>query len=97
MRINVGTIVRTSYNTGPYVVIDITKGCTCSSFMDSINMKNPPNSRPHYHLVCRSLDKTDRSRYYLNGYDENLNSVWNNDRLIICEEETTMLNLLLNI
>ena len=92
-RIYKGIDVRTSYNTGPYRVIDFVVGCVCPSFVDSITLYDKaPNSKPHYHLTCRKLgEKT--GFYYLNGYDENLNSVWDNDRLIVCHEETTLLAL----
>lgn len=31
--------------------------------------------------------------YYVNGYDENLNSVWDEDRVIVCAEETLFLTM----
>ena len=94
-RLHKGMVVRTSYNTGPYRIVDIEEfACTCPSFTDAVTLaKNAPPSRPHYHLTCRKVgEKT--GFYYLNGYDENLCSVWNNDYLIVCSEETTILTLI---
>ena len=95
-RVYRGMVVRTSYNTGPYVVTDFTEGCTCPTFLDSLELgdKAPP-SKPHYHIVCRG--NGERGNSYLNGYDENLNSVWNKDRLIVCAEETLLLTLVCNL
>lgn len=88
-RLREGMIVRTSYGTGPYVVTNITHGCTCPSFLDSLDMSNPPASAPHLHITCRRVGEK-RSDYFLNGYDEDtLMSVWSDDYLII--EETEML------
>lgn len=95
-RIYKGIVVRTSYNTGPYRVVDYTKDCTCPSFMDEITLLDKaPDSKPHYHLLCRKVGEK-RGFFYLNGYDENLNSVWNSDRLIVSHEETTILALSCN-
>ena len=90
-RFHKGMVVRTSYGTGPYRVHSFTEGCTCPSFLDTINMRNPPPSAPHSHIVCKIDGKS--GNYYLNGYDENLNSVWDNDRLIDCEEEALFLTM----
>lgn len=87
-------IIRTSYGTGPYRVVDFKKNCTCPSFIDELNLgKNAPLSRPHYHFICKQVGEN-KGFYYVNGYDENLNSVWGNDRVIVCHEETTLLTLL---
>lgn len=86
-------VIRTSYGTGPYRVVDFEKDCTCPSFMDAITLGNKaPASKPHYHIVCRKVGES-KGFYYLNGYDENLNSVWDNDRLIVCAEETLLLTM----
>lgn len=94
-RIHRGMILRTSYGTGPYEVVDFTENCTCPSFMDAITMcEDAPASKPHYHIICKCVGEQ-RGLSYLNGYDDNLNSVWNKDRLIVCEEETLL--LLMNV
>ena len=90
--------IRTSYNSGPYVVTHITEGCTCPNCVDYINLGNKaPKSRPHTHLTCKGLDSNrQRGNFYLNGYDENLRSVWNNDYLIDLDElAPAILSLLL--
>ena len=92
-RVYKGMVVRTSYNTGPFIVTDIKENCTCPNFMDFITLfDRAPSSRPHYHLRCKELHKKS-GFYWLNGYDENLNSVWSGDHLIVCSEETTILAL----
>ena len=86
-----GMVVRTSYNTGPYRILDITENCRCPSFMDSITlMDKAPASRPHVHLTCRKVgEKT--GFFYLSGYDDTLHSVWNSDYLIDCAQETLLI------
>lgn len=86
-------VVRTSYGTGPYRVVDFTKD-TCPSFLDSVTLfDKAPCSKPHYHLVCRKLGEYS-GFYYLNGYDESLQSVWSSDYLIDCASETSLLTLI---
>lgn len=87
-RYRVGMRVRTSYNSGPYVIIQVFEGCTCPSFVDSLNLGDKaPKSRPHVHLICKRLDpRYGKGDYFLNGYDENLKSVWNDDYLIDLDE-----------
>lgn len=90
-RLHVGMIVRTSYGTGPYRITDVVENCNCPKFLDELEFGDKaPKSKPHYHLVCKRLDNS-RDSFHLNGYDENLLSVWGNDRLIDCSEETTLL------
>lgn len=90
-------IVRTSYGTGPYIIVKV-KTSIEPSFIDYINMKNPPASPEHYTLTVRRLNSNDHSDYFLNGYNDDLQSVWENgDRLIVTSEETMLLNLILNI
>lgn len=96
-----GMVIRTSYGTGPYEITGVIGNCTCPSFLDSLEYSSsgetPPPSKPHFHLTCRGLgDK--RSEYYLNGYDENGNSVYSdNDRIIVCAEETLFLTMCCNL
>lgn len=95
-RLKEGMNVRTTYGTGPYRIVHIMTS-TEPDFIESINSKNPKPSPEHYCLTVRRLDSKDKSDYYLNGYDENLNNVWrHNCRLIIESEETTLLNLIAN-
>ena len=90
-----GMVVRTSYGTGPYEITGVISDCTCPSFLDfleySSRMDTPPSSKTHFHLTCRGLGNK-RGEYYLNGYGENGNSVYSdNDRIIVCAEETLFL------
>lgn len=92
-RVHTGMVIRTSYGTGPYRIVDFTKDCTCPSFMDTVNLgKDAPLSRQHYHFLCRKVGEA-KDFYHVHGYDENLNSVWNDDRLIVCDEETLFLTM----
>ena len=94
-RLLIGTIVKTSYGTGPYVITKIIRDCTCEGYIDFLNMgKDAPKSKPHVHLECEEPQSKNHSKFYLNGYDENtLHSVWNKDYLIVCAEDTLLLAL----
>ena len=51
-RVYNGMVIRTSYGTGPYRIVDFEEGCTCPSFMDAVTSgSNAPPSRPHYHNI----------------------------------------------
>ena len=91
-RFQKGLIVRTSYGTGPYVITQVLGPSVEPGFFAKLNGDNTP-SKPHYYLTVRPVGVKSNSDCYLNGYDENGNSVWNNDRLIFCNEETTLLTL----
>lgn len=90
-RFQEGLIVRTSYNTGPYVITKVHGPMTSPKFVDTLNGITTP-SKPHFCLTVRPVGAKSSSDYYLNGYDENGNSVWNSDRLIFCDEETMLLS-----
>ena len=84
MKFEVGDIVITSYNTGPYVIDSILRGCECSSYLDTINLDDPPKSKKHIHIICHVQGEKKRKgrESYLNGYDERGFSVWSDDYLI---------------
>ena len=95
-RFYIGQIVRTNYNTGPYRIVKLSQAHTDPGFYDMMTLGDTATkSRPHRNLtvqyVGRNGDK--HTPCYLNGYDENLNNVWSNDRLIDCAEETMFLAL----
>lgn len=91
-RIQKGMLVKTSYNSGPYIVESVEGNCDCPSFLDSLEFSEAaPRSKPHTHIRCNRLGGNKKEFYYLNGYDENLNCVWNSDRLILLHEETLLL------
>lgn len=92
----VGQVVRTSYGTGPYIIRNISDESTEPSFIDSLNLqKEAPRSLLHRNFEVSPLSNPKKKGYYLNGYDENLRSVWTDDYLVICEVETLLLSLCL--
>lgn len=92
----VGQVVRTSYGTGPYIIRNISGERTDPSFIDSLNLQEKaPRSLPHRNFEVSPLSDPKKKGYFLNGYDENLRSVWTDDYLVICEVETLLLSLCL--
>lgn len=92
-RVYEGMIIRTSYGTGPYEIVKFKEGCTCPKFLDTLELRgDAPPSRPHYHFMCHKVGEH-KDIYHVNGYDENLNSVWDTDRVIVCAEETLFLTM----
>ena len=85
MRLEVGNVVITNYDTEPCLVVSISRGCTCPEYGASCDFgDNAPPSQPHMHLTCEYLDGPSKGRKaYLNGYDKKLKSVWNNDKLTV--------------
>lgn len=96
-RFHKGMRIRTSYGSGPYVVTQVVENCTCPRFLDTCNLGDKaPKSRPHVHLVCKALDPHyEKGDLFLNGYDNNLNSVWGSDYLIDLDELTPTILILL--
>ena len=90
-RFQKGQIVRTSYGTGPYIITSVYGPSTEPSFLSSLNGITTP-SKPHFCLTVRPVGVKSSSDCYLNGYDEDGNSVWNSDCLIFCAEETLLLS-----
>lgn len=91
-RIIPGLVVKTSYNTGPYIISQVSDVCTCPKYVDSLNLGDKaPLSKPHRHYVCKDVNSGRRDPSYLGGYDENNNSVWNSDRIIVLHKETLLL------
>lgn len=86
--IPLGSIISTSYGTGPYKVIGrSSSACTCAKYLDRIN-GNETQSHPHYHYRLKSTDPKDRTDYYLNGYacaNGRYQSVWNDYYIIVHE------------
>lgn len=94
--VHVGQVVRTSYGTGPYIIRDIGEEITEPSFIDLLNLREKtPRSLPHRNFTVSPLLDPKKKGFYLNGYDENLRSVWSDDYLVICEVETLLLSLCL--
>lgn len=84
--LEVGQIIKTNYNTGPYRIKSIHRECTCPECIRSINGDDSPSLK-HIHLIVKDLNGG-RGDYYLNGYnEETLKSVWSDDYLILCEDD----------
>lgn len=88
MRLEIGDRVKTNYGTHLYQIFHITRDCTCPSYLAALNLKNPPKSAKHIHIVVREVmpnGSLDKWKSYLNGYNgETLRSVWDDDMLILC-------------
>lgn len=68
MRLEPGMLIRTNYSSEPYRIKSIQRGCASPSYIDSINMRNLPPSRPHINIVCSRPDG--KGEFYLNRFDE---------------------------
>lgn len=59
-RIEIGQIIKTNYDTGPYRVVSIVRGCTCPHVLDDMNAKRPHEEPdplpPHAHLYLRGTE-----------------------------------------
>lgn len=75
-----GNIIRTNYNTGPYVITRVTGPCRCPEHVRSLEGDRTP-SEPHFHITCKVPDAPDRGDYWLSGYRTDGTSVWSDDRL----------------
>lgn len=75
----IGSVVRTSYGTGPYVIREIHGPCECPEYLRSLDGDDTP-SEPHFHLTCERVDDV-KGDYWLNGYRPDGTSVWTSDRL----------------
>ena len=73
--VEVGDVVKPNYNSGPYLVLQVFRGCTCPSFDETIDKPTGKQRKrqPHMHLVCGVAPESPdhySGRYYLSGYDE---------------------------
>lgn len=92
MQIAEGIVVRTNYNTGPYVIKHISGPCTCTEYVASLDGSKKP-SEPHYHLTVRDVDKTRKGDSWLNGYRLDGTNVWSKDQLIFKDEPGNQFDL----
>jgi len=99
MEILVGDIVKTSYDSGPYKIVKISGPCTCPSFHDSINMRNPPAREAHYHFTCVAAPEAaphyhrGNDDYYLSPFRLDGTSVDSDDYLILLRSESAQMGL----
>lgn len=77
--LQLGEIVRTSYNTGPFRIVEISEICTCAEYVRELDGDDSP-SEPHYHLTCVGVNN--KKTYWLNGHRADGTSVWDDDYLI---------------
>lgn len=95
----IGTVVKTSYNTGPYRVERIFGPSTEPSYGDYLNLGSKADqSRPHYSMSC--VYPTDppgtKPHSFLNGYelrDGRILSVWNESEIFIVGQAAGQLSL----
>jgi hypothetical protein len=77
MSLQAGSVIATSYNTGPYRVEKMDGPCTCSPWGES----KAGESEAHYHLELRKVDDRKAGLFGLNGYRLDGTNVWSRDRL----------------
>jgi hypothetical protein len=88
LRLAVGDLIRTSYGDGPYRIVKIEHGCTCTPYLAAINGPSEPEA-PHSHIVCVDADvplggETEHHCRWLNYYrpiDETSYQASNGDRV----------------
>lgn len=89
MCLEIGTQVKTSYNTGPYIIHKVSGPCICPKYSDergSTNSGMDKQSPEHFHFTCIDVDNPSGSKSYLNGYamkENQVISVWTGEHLII--------------
>lgn len=86
-RIEIGQVLKTNYETGPFRITSVTRNCTCEEPVDWHRHITLP---AHLHMRARYVtgDHNDGSEAWLGFYDEEtLRSVLpgSSDRLILCE------------
>jgi hypothetical protein len=73
-RIKPGMSVSTDQGSGPYLIREIIRDCTCGGFRAIVSGDNSPTAS-HLHLIC--AEPSSGKARYLNGYCEyTLESVW---------------------
>lgn len=82
--------------TGPYRIIEVQGDShTEPSFSDAVELgSDAPKSKPHYHLLCRKVGER-YGFYWLIGYDDTLQDVWGGSHLVIENELSINLIMLL--
>jgi hypothetical protein len=62
-----GMLIKTNYS-GPYRIKSIKRDCTCPSYLDQINSRNPQQRPKHLEMVVTRPDGS--GEFYLGGYIE---------------------------
>ena len=86
-------IVKTNYDTGPYVIREVIGPSTEPSYLDHINGVEKP-SEPHFYIRCRLVGNPNGGDYWLNGYRLDGTNVWSGDRLELVGEAPGQLELI---
>lgn len=97
-RIEIGQHLETNYGTGPYMVTDIKRGCTCGAPLDwgDENAK----TAPHLHMALKGVGEGNKSggEYTLGWYDEEtLKSVIHSEDSLTLLENTTLIQTTLGL
>ncbi len=70
MRLEIGDVLKTSYNSGPYIITNIQRGRRGFFTSGSYTGKNPGYPLPvHMNITCKQFNGTG-TPFYLNYYDE---------------------------
>lgn len=78
----VGDIIQTKYESGPYRVVDIRRGCTCPNYVAQLNSRTKlPPAPAHLHVTCVPPDAPEERKdyYWLNCYLEEKSRIRNVD------------------
>lgn len=87
IRLEKGMLIKTNYGTRLYRILLVKRGCTCPSYSDSINLRNPPDSPEHMHIILEDPDNK-RSKFYLGWYiEETLTHIDGKDKIEILESD----------
>lgn len=88
IRLEKGMLIKTNYGTGPYRIISVKRGCTCPSYLDSINLRDPPDRPEHIHIYLEDPDNKRKSKSFLGGYiEETLTHLDGKDKIEILKSD----------
>lgn len=95
--LEVGDIVKTNYDTGPYRIEDIHRGCTCPNYVGQLNSRRKlPPAPEHIHLTLTKPDERRGGHYFLNRYLEEkgrIRSVDTADEIIVVGKSKGQMSL----
>lgn len=68
----IGDIIKTSYGTWPYRIVEIQRGCRCMAYLGIVNGAPELPAPEHLHITCvKPEEPTERkNHYWLNRYVE---------------------------
>ncbi len=56
MRLEKGMLIKTNYSEQAYRIVEIERGCTCPTYINKLDMDDPPAQPPHLHLTLTRPD-----------------------------------------